>query len=1033
MKTAFYRIVILIFLVCSGYAHRAQNSPETTISHFSLPAGAEYLPGRIIFKLNSSNSDQAPMQVASLAHRLSGLGVNEIKPVFRLKPTSKKRNGLPDIGGIYEAFFPLNTDVEFAANELLASYAIEYAEPRYIYKSLYLPNDVYADTTLPTDFMYHLGAIQAYEAWDLNKGDTSIVIGISDSGISFDHIDLKKNLSKNTADPIDGVDNDGDGYTDNYRGWDFGGVLGKQGDNDPSVPCGVDECVHGMPVAGLAAADTDNRRGVSGVGFNCRFLPLKASPDSLPDGITHGYESILYAAQQGAQIVNCSWGGQVNSKVGADLVKYVNLRYQTGIIAACGNTPRDLMFYPASYPEVLSVSNVHQGDSICCPTFLSSTHNYAVDVAAPGWELYSTVNLTDYGPFSGTSASAPVVAGAAGIVMSHFPDYTGFQAGQRLRVTTDDIYQNPYNQPYFEKLGTGRINLYRALTDQRKPSIRLSEYAFFPDPDQQGALPGDSLYIPATFVNYLDPSSQDLEISLEVLGNAANFVDVPNPAWRAGVMQENELKSPSRSFTLFIKANAPENLVLNLRFRYHDPSLNYDDFEHISLTINPTYVDVKQNNLVTSINSRGNIGFPVRVFEKPGLGIQHLPSEQSAIGDAGFMFTSGGKLADNISGALGNRTANWLRTETIRRKVHPLAPFYASGVMNDLVGLNASVKQEVFAWSDQQFEEIIILRYRIYNQSTSAISDGYAGILADWEIFEPSINAADFDGGNEIVYAWDRLNMDKTRYGISLIDGGRYRAFASKKIDFSFNTNSKIGALQTPPSTVNSRVGTGGSPADVVQAIAAGPLSIPAGDSLDVVFALIAGEDLGDLRQKASRARNRYDCYLNGQGPDMGFLAPSGAVLVGSSVQFQDLNASTSQWAWDFGDGNFSNQKNPSHSFQQPGNYRVRMTVAEGNCTVTQEQLVLVRRAVRVEEEMNALGLVVSPNPASEFVEIRWEVKPGLNSKIELFNALGQRVFSNSFSGNDMRISVSHLPKGVYILCVKHGDRLSSHKVIVSR
>jgi serine protease len=1033
MKTVYYRLAFLLFFVFSGCVIQAQQSHSSAEAHFTLPPGAEYLPGRILFKLLPEHSHQQPGTIASLAHRMKNLKVSTISKPFKLREGAQKRSDQPDIGAIYEVFFPESIDMVHAVNELLASGALEYAEPRYIYRTFVVPNDVYADTTLPLDFMYHLGQIRAYEAWDISKGDTSIVIGISDSGISFDHVDLKKNLARNLGDPIDGIDNDNDGYTDNYRGWDFSGVLGKQGDNDPSVPCAVGECVHGMPVAGLAAADTDNGIGVSGVGFNCRFLPLKASPDSLPDGITHGYESILYAAQQGAQIVNCSWGGQTNSKVGADLVKYVHLTYQTGIIAACGNTPRDIKFYPASYPEVLSVANVHQGDSICCPPFLSSTHNFEVDVAAPGWELYSTVNLTDYGPFSGTSASSPVVAGAAGIVMAHFPNYTGFQAGQRLRVTTDEIYQNPYNFPYLEKLGTGRINLYRALTDPLKPSIRLEEHSFSPNPDEEAILPIQKFTISGSFVNHLDPSSSQLEISLEVMGNAANYITVANPVWNPGVMLENESKSPASPFTLVVGANAPENLIVTLRFRYLDTTHQYDDFEYLTLTINPTYVDVKQNRLFTSISSLGNIGYPTESFMAPGLGVQHRPNEQSAIGDAGFMYTSGGKLADNLRGPFGSRTGKWFTVETIRKDKHPLAPYYASGIMEDDASLDTRVKQEVFAWDDQASDEFVIVRYRIYNRSATGISDGYAGILADWQIFEPSINAADFDGGNEIVYSYDRLNADPTHYGICLVDGGRFRAFAEEKINYPGTTASKIAALQSPPSTVNARVGTGGNAADVIQAIAAGPLVIPPGDSMDVVFALLAGEDLADLRRKATAARERYACYLAGQGPDNGFTAPSGSVLVGNQVSFQDLNTTGSQWTWDFGDGNSSTQQNPSHSYQHPGNYLVSMTVSDGTCSVTQKQTLTVRRAVSMEQEFNDFPVSAYPNPAKDHLQVEWEAAGTGETHIELINPLGQTIQHFSERGDRLGINLSDIASGIYFLKILQGEMVSTEKIVIKR
>ena len=127
-----------------------------------------------------------------------------------------------------------------------------------------MPNDPLAN---PTN-QYHLLNVNCFNAWDINKGDSSIVIGITDTGTDPTHPDLMNSVKRNYADVFDGFDNDGDGFIDNYIGWDLG-----ENDNDPSFNANA----HGVHVSGLAAATADNNLGGAGTGFNCKFLP-KSQP-----------------------------------------------------------------------------------------------------------------------------------------------------------------------------------------------------------------------------------------------------------------------------------------------------------------------------------------------------------------------------------------------------------------------------------------------------------------------------------------------------------------------------------------------------------------------------------------------------------------------------------------------------------------------------------------------------------------------------------------------------------------------------------
>lgn len=185
-----------------------------------------------------------------------------------------------------------------------------------------------------------------------------------------DHPDLQSNIKYNYADPINGVDDDNDGYIDNYRGWDM-----SMNDNNPMV----DMSDHGSHVSGCADAVTNNGTGVSSPGFNCKFLPVKCANATSVSTIDHGYEGIVYAADHGCQIINCSWGGGGGGSFGQDAVTYASVNMGALVVCSAGNTYSDVAQYPAAYKYAFSVAATNSSDEKSS----FSTYNYTVDISAP--------------------------------------------------------------------------------------------------------------------------------------------------------------------------------------------------------------------------------------------------------------------------------------------------------------------------------------------------------------------------------------------------------------------------------------------------------------------------------------------------------------------------------------------------------------------------------------------------------------------------------------------------------------------------
>jgi len=215
-------------------------------------------------------------------------------------------------------------------------------------------------------------------------------------------------------------------------------------------------------VAGDASAVTNNGVGVAGIGYNCKVMAVKCSydNDTRANGsgfIWFGYEGIVYAADNGADIVNCSWGGGGFSQYEQDIINYANGQGSL-VVCASGNDDSPAPHYPSAYENAFSVAATASGD------VKSSFSNYGttIDISSPGSSIYSTGYSSIYVSWSGTSMASPVAAGVAALVKSHYPAYTNAMLATLLMYSSDNI--DAQNPAYTGLLGAGRVNAYKALT-----------------------------------------------------------------------------------------------------------------------------------------------------------------------------------------------------------------------------------------------------------------------------------------------------------------------------------------------------------------------------------------------------------------------------------------------------------------------------------------------------------------------------------------------------------------------------------------
>jgi len=321
------------------------------------------------------------------------------------------------------------------------------------------------DEFIPNDSLYSmqwwLARMSVPLAWELSRGDSSVVIGVIDTGVDYLHPDLRANIWFNWVEKngLPGVDDDNNGFVDDSVGWDFIDAPGLpapgdylERDADP-----MDEMGHGTYVSGMAAAVTDNGHCIAGVGFGCRILPLRTAN-------ANGYleeddvaAAILYGAQMNASVLNMSFGDNVVSPLIRDAVQ---LAAQAGVIllGSAGNANSQAIHYPSGFPEVISVGATTRSD------FRASFSNYgpSVDVMAPGYDILSTMMSGECGEWiypHGTSYAVAMVSGVVGLMLAANPALNTDNVKQILRSTADDV-----GTPGWDDQTThGRVNARRAV------------------------------------------------------------------------------------------------------------------------------------------------------------------------------------------------------------------------------------------------------------------------------------------------------------------------------------------------------------------------------------------------------------------------------------------------------------------------------------------------------------------------------------------------------------------------------------------
>jgi len=822
------------------------------------------------------------------------------------------------VRNIYQYEFSSDISPQYLAAKISRLPGVVYAEPKYIAhtEESTVQNLTPNDPILADYLAYH----RFYQAWDINPGSKDIVIGIVDSGVDYTNEDLrnklwvnqgeldsqwKANLDANSdnevtsseiltylqnnngdydddgtidlqdalnsnAPWIDGTDNDGNNFVDDLFGWDFWQSGYTSGnivqDNNP-----VGEYSdHGTHVAGIAAAEPNNNFGLAGTGYNTRYMAIKTGgvkdDPSTPntnesDQIWFGYDGMLYAAMNGADVINASWGGSGYSQVAQDVITAVN-NLGTAVIAAAGNENSEGANYPSAYNGVLSIGAL-QDTSGTRASY--SNYGYSVDVFAVGTFIKSTTFDDTLATKSGTSMATPVVAGLAALVKAQHPDWSPHRIIHQIRSTASSI-DDKNGAEYAYKLGTGAVKADAALqTDM--PGVEILSASF---KDTQGGklMLGEDGTITVSLANY-GKTTQNLTLNLATDQN----VTIQNGSSTIGALATDD--TAEATFDIHMDENFDLSQVPLFRIDITDPGTPYSDFGHIAYP--EIYYDVlAANNIKTSFGADGTIGFLDPLSGIGGVGF--IPRQKNSDGtytessnilfEGGLMILANGYIANAV------RSIN----DNLDRDFVPLNGFNVTspGTISDADGETqfttgnqdnitppAKLKMSTYAFTDT-LQNVVFTRYDLsYNNLSGATLDSiYIGLFNDWDLGNSGNNGIRYSKSDSILYVFDEDNRFSGPYvavanmgvnaGVLAIDNA-YSGSSTSPYVFGiydgFTDDEKIAALKSD--TMHTSV----SNTDVSAVVSTGPFTIKPGNDITAGFIYAFGDNILQLKSQIHNAR----------------------------------------------------------------------------------------------------------------------------------------------------------------------------------
>lgn len=769
------------------------------------------------------------------------------------KAIQKKNNGLllrknSNLLNIYEIEYSKQIDPIILSRKISGIKEIEYAEPVYKRELCFTPND----PMVSEQYMHSL--VKTFEAWEILDTTKTIVIAIVDTGIEFEHEDLKSNIwfnsgevgldSQNRPKESNGVDDDGNGFIDDWRGWDF-----ALNDNNPSPGN-----KHGTHVAGISAARSNNNLGVSGISYNAKLAAIKVGADSRSStSVINAYQGLLYAGTIGADIVNCSWGGGGGSFAERSIVNAV-VELGAVIIAAAGNNGSLQAFYPASYDGVMSVASTTNADR------QSNFSNYhpKIGVSAPGSSILSTELDNTYGNSNGTSMASPVVSGVAAMVRANFPNYTNLQIMEHIKATTDDI-ENRLTTSRRGNFGTGRVNAFNALSEINPLLVRVESYSIIDEDENNIFEPNDVLTITVNLTNQLnDVNNLIYEANTtDKDGKTQIAAQGDIPYFHAGTNQ-----------TIKFNYQLPDELAFDdtyqIPLRLYNQ--NYENNEFISFIVNQSYRNSVKPKISFTMNSSGNFAFNDYPNNEQGIGVS-FEDQSSVLFEGGILVAnSENQLANSVRSDQQAVQDSDFRIKKIISETELEngkrfdATFIDEGILQNL---GVEIQKSSYYFQENLLEKAIIVNHKVINISGADFDSLFLAYYYDWDIGESGRNDRAFwDENNNMMVQINEADQNKPKVGMAIISEHFSRGFAIDNDGTSsnnpgvydgFTKKEKWDMMSGNLTRTNSRQ------TDASSLISAGPIALSNNDTSEITMVIMLSDDASEFPSIIEEAKKKFE------------------------------------------------------------------------------------------------------------------------------------------------------------------------------
>ncbi len=923
--------ILLVFLFISTFRTQAEDP--------------QVMPGRILIQYEDAfmgASKHAP-GYNPIQNMLSIMGSGPAQPFLdetiahraqqRWESTNKRAQTvnpyLENLRRTYVYDYIGDMDPVLLAAKISRMPGVAIAEPWYLAEIHARPSDEYVNTA-GHDYFEKQGF---FDAWEVTKGSSEIIIAIVDSGVDYTHPDLLTKAWVNQAEipqnlrgdidankdgkvsslelhnwivarnidyngdtvinlrdalhpssPLrDAVDNDDNGFFDDIMGWDFwdSGYTSATvlSDNDPYGEFSM----HGTHVAGLSAAETDNSLGVAGTGYLSRYMAIKAggvrdnpaTPNSDESrSIGFGYSGILYAAINGAHIINNSWGGGGYSEINRNVIRVAN-SLGSVVVASAGNSGSFTNSYPGAFPECINVaSSDYDGVPIGRKSSFS-TYNSFVDVMATGsrgpglggvlstYRGSSTQSISiptaySYAFLQGTSMSAPIVSGLAALVRAKNPTWTPERVASQIRTTA--VMADELNPSFVGNLGRGYINAFDAVL-KNMPGYVLLDANLLNNAGVKASI-GEEAQMRFSLVNHGAPIS-----AIATLKSTTNGITISE-----SVRTINAATGDTFFVSFPTRITSLKGEIPTFKIEFSNTQIAYYDFYNYSY--DSIYLDdIGNTNFSTSLNSFGNVAAISSLgsigYTGYNIKLSTTPNPLDVIFEGGLMVVSRNMLADRLRDL----------EQTVAKNIVPIGPFSTrKGGTNDawsrygvgdarlllraennflFVDTTMTVRIEGFTYDKPEIDKVLFLRYTLTNQSSTLADTTYIGMFNDIDLGSGT-NSSRWLSSDSLLYVEGNIGQGKAFFSVVPV-GNIATAFAidnaATGIGLNFGIYDGYSATEKIRSLKGGRSITNISDKDVSTVVSSGPYHIMPSQKVVVGFLYAYGNTLEELRAQVAAAR----------------------------------------------------------------------------------------------------------------------------------------------------------------------------------